>query len=57
MHRYVKLMMDPFSVLRGYPSIGFGSTLPPPGSYIDCRTRTNGGNVNKLIFGKIKRKI
>jgi len=35
MHGYVKLMMGPFSVLQGYPSIGFGSTLPPPGSYTE----------------------
>jgi hypothetical protein len=56
MHGYVKLIMGPFSILRGYPSIGFRSTPPPPRSWTDCRTRTKGDNVNKFSFSKIQRK-
>jgi hypothetical protein len=29
MHGYMKLMMGPFFVLRGYPLVDFGSTPPP----------------------------
>jgi hypothetical protein len=36
MHRYVKLMMGPFSVLQGYPLVGFGSTPLPPRSWTNC---------------------
>jgi hypothetical protein len=42
MHGYMKLMMGPFSILRGYPSVNFGSTPPPPRSWTDCPTRTKG---------------
>jgi hypothetical protein len=42
MHIYVKLMMGPFSVLRGHPLVNFGSTPPLPGSWTNCHTRIKG---------------